>query len=90
MPSSGKPVVLDDTCYFIPCQTEEEAACIADMLNSEATQQFFSAFIFWDAKRPVTVELLQRLDLLALAKELRMEKRFLDCQKSASLQPSLL
>ena len=90
MPSSGKPVVLDDTCYFIPCQTEEEAACIADMLNSDAARQFFSAFIFWDAKRPVTVELLQRLDLLALAKELRMEKRFMDCQVSGSLQPSLL
>ncbi len=69
--SSGKPVVLDDTCYFMPCRTQEEAVSIAEMLNSEIAQEFFSAFIFWDSKRPITAELLQRLDLLALAQELK-------------------
>ena len=59
-PSSGKPVVLDDTCYFITCRAQGEAACIAEMLNSSDAQEFFSAFIFWDAKRPVTVDVLQR------------------------------
>ena len=72
-PSSGKPVVLDDTCYFMPCRTREEAVSIVEMLNSEAAQEFFSAFVFWDAKRPITTELLQRLDLLALARELNLE-----------------
>ncbi len=72
-PSSSKPVVLDDTCYFMPCQTQEEAVSIADMLNSEIAQEFFSAFVFWDSKRPITTELLQRLDLLALARELKVE-----------------
>jgi hypothetical protein len=33
------------------------------------SREFFSASIFWDARRPITVELLRRLDLTALAKE---------------------
>ncbi len=72
-PSSSKPVVLDDTCYFMPCQTQEDAILIAGMLNSKIAREFFSAFVFWDSKRPVTAELLQRLDLLALAQELKVE-----------------
>ena len=71
--SSGKPVVLDDTCYFLPCRTQEEANAIAGMLNSQIALEFFSSFVFWDSKRPVTAELLQRLDLLALAQELGTE-----------------
>ena len=69
-PSSGKPIVFDDTCYFLPCRSQEEAIATADMLNSQVAREFFSAFAFWDAKRPVTVELLHRLDLAALAREL--------------------
>lgn len=72
-PSSGKPVVLDDTCYFMPCRTQAEAVTIAGMLNSRIAREFFSSFVFWDSKRPVTAELLQRLDLAALAQELNME-----------------
>ena len=72
-PSSGKPVVLDDTCYFLPCRTQEEASAISGMLNSQIAREFFSSFVFWDSKRPVTAELLQRLDLLALAQELGTE-----------------
>lgn len=69
-PSSGKPVVFDDTCYFLPCQSPAEAAATVDMLNSQVAREFFSASVFWDAKRPITAELLQRLDLAALAREL--------------------
>lgn len=72
-PASGKPVVLDDTCYFMHCQTQVEAVAIAGMLNSRIAREFFSAFVFWDSKRPITTELLQRLDLVALAQELSIE-----------------
>ena len=34
----------------------------------------FSAIIFWDAKRPITVAVLRRLDLLAVARELNLER----------------
>jgi hypothetical protein len=66
-PHSGKPVVLDDTCYFLSCETEVEADCLCSLLNSEIARDFYGAFIFWDAKRPITVDLLRRLDLLRLA-----------------------
>ena len=65
--SEGKPTVLDDTGYFVSCRTEEEANQVASLLNSEAAGQFFSAFVFWDAKRPITVDLLSRLDIMAIA-----------------------
>ena len=77
-PMSGKPVMLDDTCYFIPCKTEEEAVCISEMLNSDIAREFYSAFIFWDAKRPVTIEILQRLDLLSLAAELGVDTQLIE------------
>jgi len=69
----GKPIVLDDTCYFIPCGSRKEAKYLAGLLNSETAGQFFEAFIFWDKKRPITAGILRRLDLIALARELGTE-----------------
>ncbi|MCC6321174.1 MAG: SAM-dependent DNA methyltransferase [Phycisphaerales bacterium] len=66
-PHAGKAVVLDDTGYFVPCRSQEEAELVADLLNSDAAREFYSAFAFWDAKRPITVELLRRLDLRRVA-----------------------
>ena len=77
-PFRGKPVVLDDTSYFLPCQTNGEALYLASLLNSSAARSFYSAFVFWDSKRPITAELLRRLDLRRLAKELGSEETF-DC-----------
>jgi hypothetical protein len=72
-PYQGKPVVLDDTSYFVSCNSEEEASYIADLLNSAPAREFFSAFVFWDAKRPITIDMLRRLDLSVLAHELGAE-----------------
>lgn len=91
-PVAGKPVVLDDTCYFLSCRSEEEARYIERLLNSETARGFFSAFVFWDAKRPITLDLLRRLDLLALAGELGLQeppKEFLESCKAADRQLSL-
>ena len=74
-PHEGKPVVLDDTSYFVSCQSEEEARHVAALLNSQPAREFFSAFVFWDAKRPITIDMLRRLDLSALASELGCEDR---------------
>lgn len=68
-PKDGKPVMLDDTCYFLPCESEEDAGQLADLLNAQEARGFFEAFIFWDAKRPITINLLSTLDLDALAAE---------------------
>ncbi len=84
---NGKPIVLDDTCYFMPCQSEEEAQYLAELLNSAVAEEFFKSFIFWDAKRPITASILKRLSLVALARELGTEDRIKKCL-SASLSVS--
>jgi hypothetical protein len=65
----GKPIVLDDTSYYLACRDEREADHLLSLLNSDIARDFFSAFVFWDAKRPVTCHLLQLLDLGQLARE---------------------
>jgi hypothetical protein len=72
----GKPIVLDDTSYFIACKNECEAELIASLLNSQTAQDFYSAYIFWDAKRPITAAALSLLDIQALASELGKAKEF--------------
>ncbi len=42
----SKPIVLDDTCYFIACKTQEQAEYISFLLNSYIAQEFFESFIF--------------------------------------------
>lgn len=66
---NDKPIVLDDTSYFIPCKTEEEAEHITKLLNLDIAKEFFEAHIFWDCKRPITIDILRRLDLERLKHE---------------------
>ena len=75
-PHAGRPVVLDDTCYFLACASSAEAGLLARLLGSAEAREFFAAFVFWDAKRPITAELLRRLDLRRLAAVLGAEQEF--------------
>ena len=59
----GKPIVLDDTSYFLPCEDEGQADERLQLLCSRGPQEFYASVIFWDAKRPITAEILQALDL---------------------------
>ena len=75
-PAKGRPVVLDDTCYFLPLKNREQAVFVQQLLQSEPATRFFQARIFWDAKRPITADLLRRLDLAALAKACRSSGQY--------------
>lgn len=66
-PINGKPVVFDDTAYFLSAKTEAEATFLADLLNSEPCQAFLASMVFWSDKRPITVDLLKRVDLEKVA-----------------------
>lgn len=66
-PAGGRPVMLDDTCYFLPFRSPEPAALASALLNDPATLSLIGALLFREAKRPVTKALLARLDLGALA-----------------------
>lgn len=69
-PVDGKTCVLDDTCYFLPCPTKYAADYLAALLNSDIAREFFSSYVFWDSKRPITADLLGRLNPRLLANEL--------------------
>ena len=65
-PVEGRPTMLDDTCYFLPCKTIDQASILAQVLNGPEAQDLIRALVFRDAKRPITKALLQRIDLKAL------------------------
>ncbi|MBR2895790.1 MAG: hypothetical protein IKC03_09070 [Oscillospiraceae bacterium] len=60
---SDKPVMTDDTAYFLPFDDYDTAYCMMLLLNSRTVQQFLLSIAFLDNKRPYTVKLLSRLDL---------------------------
>lgn len=70
LPQDNKPVMLDDTCYLIGFDQIEFAVYTLILLNSETTVQFLQSVTFPDAKRTFTKDVLMRIDLLALAKQI--------------------
>jgi SAM-dependent methyltransferase len=64
---NDKPTFFDDTVYFLPFYCPDEAQSVLEMLNSPQAQGFLTSMIFWDEKRPITVELLKRIDIVKLA-----------------------
>ena len=61
--SSEKPIMLDDTCYFIGFEKEKDAIITMILLNSQKVQDFLYSIAFLDKKRPYTKEVLMRIDL---------------------------
>ena len=69
-PYDNKPVVFDDTCYFLPVKSYEEGIILFSLLDHPVTHEFYNAFVYWDAKRPVTKQILQQLDMKKLISEI--------------------
>jgi hypothetical protein len=65
-PWNGKPAMLDDTCYFIPCDSAEQACVLVCLLNEPTCIEFIHSLVLLDSKRPVTKKILQRIDISAL------------------------
>lgn len=72
----GKPIVLDDTCYMLGFDNEEETDFILMLLRSDYAKDFISSLVFKDNKRPITVTLLNRINLLSISKRLHVENDF--------------
>lgn len=75
-PYRGKPVVFDDTVNFITLENAEEARELADLLNSSTANVFYESFVFWDSKRPITVQLLKSLDIDGLLRESGKKRKY--------------
>jgi hypothetical protein len=61
-PVDGRPAVLDDACYHLSYDSEADARAMVECLRGSPSRALES-LIFWDAKRPITTGILQRLDL---------------------------
>jgi hypothetical protein len=64
---NGSVLMLDDTCYFIGFDTLEDAQIIQFLLNKPETQSFIESFMFTDAKRVITKDLLMRINFSYIA-----------------------
>ena len=76
-PLGGKPVMFDDTVNFLSFETEEEAKFIFGLVTSSPSLEFLNSMIFWDEKRPITIDILRRLSLKAVARELGVLENYL-------------
>ncbi len=61
--SKGKPLMLDDTCYFIGFDELKMAEIAHLLVNSDIVRRFLKSIIFPDAKRVVNKDILMRIDL---------------------------
>ena len=62
--------------YHLACKSMEGAQLVSTLLNSEASQDLLGSLVFWDAKRPITAEILQKIDLGGLAARLGLLQAF--------------
>ncbi len=69
--NGNKPIMLDDTCYFVGFDTLIEAEITRFLLNKDITQNFIKSIAFKDAKRMITKDLLMRIDLNTIVKNTR-------------------
>ena len=67
LPSHHKQVWLtDDTCYFLPFDEAWKALIVTALLNHPTVTLFLNSIVFPDAKRPITKNLLSRINLKAV------------------------
>lgn len=60
---SSKPVMTDDTAYFLSFEKYDIAYSIMLLLNSDTVQSFLQSIAFLDNKRPFTIKVLSRIDI---------------------------
>lgn len=61
-PTDGRPVMFDDTVYYLSFDTEDESCQTLAFLESQHATGLLSSLIFWDEKRPIKTSILNVLD----------------------------
>jgi len=74
LPENGKPLMLDDTCYFIGFEKFSDAAIVFAMLNHPIVTGLLNAITFPDAKRTFTKDVLMRIDLQTVANSINFSE----------------
>jgi len=84
-PVADKPVLFDDTVYFLPAASQQQAEFMVQLLASKPAAEFLGSMVSWDDKRPITADLLRRLNIRQLARVLGREPEYL---RLAGFQPA--
>lgn len=74
LPYKGKPIMLDDTCYFLGFDNITESIIVWALLNSKYVKELLSVIAFLDSKRPYTKDLLMRLGINKIAEDIEFEQ----------------
>ena len=69
----GRPVMIDDTGYFICFDSYNAAYAAMLLLNSDKIKRLMASIAFSDAKRPYTKKVLKRIDLRKAAERLTVD-----------------
>lgn len=72
--SADKPVMTDDTCYFLSFDTYDMAYTAMLILNSNMVQEFLKSIAFIDSKRPYTKKVLDRIDFTKIIEHTDLER----------------
>lgn len=83
-----KPIMLDDTCYFVSFDNYVDAYITMLILNSNLVQQFLKDIAFLDSKRPYTKKILKRIDFKKCINELSYED-LIETENTLNLKPTI-
>ncbi len=86
----GKPIVVDDTCYMLGFEYEDQADFIMELLNSKVCRKFIESLIFLDSKRPVTSALLNRINTREIARKFGLLSKYQELFPEEGCQLSFL
>lgn len=73
LPQNSKPLMLDDTCYFIGFDNLQDAMITQAILNAQQVQDFLQSIIFWDSKRAITKDILCRINIAEVAETMSFD-----------------
>jgi len=61
-PIENRPVMFDDTVYYLSFEHQDEAQETLACLQSKKINELLSSLIFWDEKRPIKTAMLNLID----------------------------
>lgn len=73
LPKNKKPIMLDDTCYFLGFNNITHSIIVQIALNSIYTKNLLKSLVFFDSKRIVTKEVLMRINIYKIINNLPLE-----------------
>ena len=75
-PQAQKPVMFDDTVYYLAFDAEREAQDVLALLQRNEILGLLNALIFWDEKRPIKASILNLVDWSKLTKTVADNHQF--------------